>query len=560
MSLVDEALPVHGPYLADWQMAAQELEPAGAPPAEWSPSVASPAGLRTADAGPIIGGQLQPTPYVRLNGSDLGPSVTYTAGLPDGQVVLDGLEVNWGTSEPLEQADPSTATFAVLDFTLTWAAGAALMGLPVQMRWVLVRPELNISKVRSFFEGRVSGVQLRLVDVQLPSGYTVQATRVEVSCTSVEVDDANKQPSGVWPAETLDQRSQRLANFLGKFVVIRSSDWGANGAQPMDVTGASPRDLLLQLYNSTGGDRLVFSTQALQYQWLGRRQVDSRSAGRLQAAQRVAGTPDTAPAYQSRWGQGVYVEPAFSFYPTGVETPDGQLRMYLDARYLEYAEGVGKTASERITRAVVDYVDNQDAVKKTITKVDPAADESKIGQRAVTLDSVLSGTAQASILASDLLAMATQEGSQWRPGTVRWDTRKTGGFELSVQCDVLLRGYATRVPIFVQGSQLSTLNVRPVFSAIGGTIAYRKKAWVVDFDLAGWALASAATETAISRKQHPITWEEIDNGTAEYQMEWHDEDHPRSFHRSVTYEDLAFVGIGYGSTAAGPDTGWDFLS
>jgi hypothetical protein len=57
-----------------------------------------------------------PTPVVRLSSTDLASTA---AGA--GPLVLTGLSVDWGRSEPFDQPDPATARLSLFDATGTWA-------------------------------------------------------------------------------------------------------------------------------------------------------------------------------------------------------------------------------------------------------------------------------------------------------------------------------------------------------------------------------------------------------------------------------------------------------
>ena len=194
---------------------------------------------------------------------------------------------------------------------------------------------------------------------------------------------------------------------------------------------------------------------------------------------------------------------------------------------------------------------------RTVLRIDPAAREDVIGQRALTLDSVHNSNVYADLNAEDLLAQATQEGGTWRPGTVRWDTRKTSGFDQSQQADVFLRGHQVGYPITVAKSWLAGVGIRPLFSLIGGTIAYRRQSWVIDMHLAGWTAHGGGNATPFRIHQHPITWAEVDDRATGNLLRWRSAPAADTFHPTVTYNDLRHVGLGRGSTTIGPDQGFD---
>jgi hypothetical protein len=87
-----------------------------------------------------------------------------------------------------------------------------------------------------------------------------------------------------------------------------------------------------------------------------------------------------------------------------------------------------------------------------------------------------------------------------------------------------------------------------VFGVMGGTIAYSRE---------GWDLTLSLAPITTTQKQHSITWEEIDDGSTTFELQWHDTDHTRGLHESVTYEDMAFCSTGLGVSTIPADVGWD---
>jgi hypothetical protein len=103
-------------------------------------------------------------------------------------------------------------------------------------------------------------------------------------------------------------------------------------------------------------------------------------------------------------------------------------------------------------------------------------------------------------------------------------------------------------PLFLQRSWFPRLGIRPIVGIIGGVIRYAGGGWQVDIDV-------LPISTTVA--QHAIAWDEIDDGSATYTLEWHDDTHPRGLHESLTYEDIGFVGMGLGMTTIPADRGWD---
>jgi hypothetical protein len=490
-----------------------------------------------------------PVPAVNIGGTDIAPGLPGDGSLA-GLVALGGLRVTWGTDQPMDQAPPSTAAVSIMDFTRTWATDTDRIGVPVVLSWS------TTVQTKVFFRGRVTALQLRRVHVARPGGGTVPATRIDLDCSSLEVDLANRYPTETsWPAETVVARAARIAAYCTGVAdggVFTRDYWAtAQAAAVDDPSSTSIRDLLLQLFNSTGGDRMIYSPDKRTYEWLGRARADARTLQRLW----IGG------AAHPREGMGAWVGPDQPFFTTSGVDSGNAGALFLDADVLEYDEGLSRQASSRINRSSVTSLDAGAAdAQVTTVRVDPAAYEWSLGTRSVTLDSLHNFNPWAALLAEDLLAMATQEGAAWRPGRMRWDVRKTGGFRVHQQVSQLLRGCQAGYAVSINGSFLSAYNIRPVFRVTGGVITYegaRTPGWVVDFDLAGFATSGGGNASPTPTLQHAITFEEIDDGSTANTIAWYDGDHPHGLHESVTFEDLGFVGRGLAAATIGPNTGWD---
>jgi hypothetical protein len=482
----------------------------------------------------------------------LGTTVlSQAAGSAAAQVLVDTARVTWGTDDPLAQPDPATAAMTLLDTTLTWAANAGLMGMPVLMEWTpdaaLIAAGTTAGRV--FFRGRVTGISIDPpTSFTTATGREFRAAPVKLTMTSVELDLASRfVTDGIsWPQDTVATRAVRIGSLAGIPVTIRPY-WGTPLAVAVpwpELAKTSARDLLLQLYNSTGGDRMVYSPHTQSYEWMGRRRMDTRTLGVMRID-----------ANRGRAGQGAYARARYNFTATGpsTETRNG---MWLDGAFLESDDPLEKTFGQRITRSEVTWHDAAAAdADRVAINVDPAADESAIGSRSIALDSLHNNGSFAALNGQDLLAMATQEGAAWRPPPVTWDTGKTGGFEHPDQVELSLRGHATGWEVFVNRSYFAVLGVRPAFSLNGGTITYSAGRWIIDYQLAGWATSGGGNASPTLTKQHMVTWEELDSD-ATTTLVWTDAPAANGLHESLTYEDLSYVGLGL-SGSEGADTGWD---
>jgi hypothetical protein len=304
-------------------------------------------------------------------------------------------------------------------------------------------------------------------------------------------------------------------------------------------------DQLTAVFASSGADRIDYLPGADSLLFLVRRDYPNERG--------VAGLWwDANTAGYARAGQGAYIR-TYSMTPPGgsAGTP-----LYLDAATIEYDPADGMTTPPRFTRAQLAHPDlnGTPAYETRNTEIrvpledGSYADESVHGVRVAKLESLVAWNNYADTALSDQAFMLRREGSRWVLGDLVLTTRRTGGFETADIARLLLAGYERVSPIFLQRSWLSTYGLRPVFGVMGGAIAYSREGWDLTFSLA---------PITTTQKQHSITWEEIDDGSTTFELQWHDGDHTRGLHESVTYEDMAFCSTGLGVSTIPADVGWD---
>lgn len=503
-------------------------------------------------------GALQPVPVVTIDGTDVASGLL--AGRPAGLVVVDGLHVSWGrdADQLTEQADPPTGRLSLFDPSGVWATSADLRGKRVELSWTVTPPASGPVR-QVFYRGRVGGpVKVRRKVVQLHDGTRIAGTLVDLPLVSILVDLANIRPTIDWPEETVAARRDRLlalaqaAGVLTGGIAVRDY-WTAPNVRPVAAKDQlTVWQHLVNLFDSTGADRLTYVPLADALLYVARRDFfQERGLGRLWWDRVGSGTP--------RAGKGVWVRPY-------------TLRSYsyLDADVVQYEESDGITQPARVTRVELVHPDGQPGPAggfpdRVVSLTVPGANETRDGVRTVRLESQLTWRNYADTAASDLADLVRKEGAAWRLEPISWSSKRAGGFETLAHVQWMLAGGEQvdgSAPglidamwvghlVWLQGSWVAELGLRPVFGVMGGTIAYRGGSWELEF-----ALAPITT----TLKQHAITWEEIDDGSADYQVEWWDGEHPRGLHSSLTYEDLAHVASGLNATAAiGPDTGWDAL-
>jgi hypothetical protein len=480
-----------------------------------------------------VAGRSVPVPFVTLAGVDL-PG---TASAAD-PVALDDLSVTWGRSEPLDQPTPATGTVRLLDRTGTWAVGRELIGQPLALGFTLTLPDSTIYQL-VFFRGRVTSVELE----QRSKSNAAAGVLLTLGVSSLLTDLGNRVPFEAWPEETVADRTARLATYtagVASSITVRTF-WQTPKAVPVAATEqTSILDSLTALYSSTGPDRMTYFPNDQRLYFLNRRGYSGRALAQL-----TWKTPDPA-ARHSRENAGAYI------ITMGVAAAENGLPAvghWLDAAAIDYGDTVSKSIGNRITRVEVSHRDAGTGFTDRVeTALVPGTDEALQGVRAARVDSLIGWNNYAQTAAGDLAAMMGAEGAGWSIGrlTVRADL--AGGFDYATQAaQLLLCGAEQPHFFFLQRSWFPAVGIRPIFGIIGGVIRY-VGGWQIDVDL---------LPVSVDGPQHAIAWDEIDDGSATYQLEWHDDEHPRALHESVTYEDIGFVGRGLGVTSTPADRGWD---
>lgn len=488
--------------------------------------------------GAYVAGAFDPAPVVTIAGVDVAGGPAADGSLP-GRLVVDGLSVTWGRDDVMTQPDPATGRLTIFDPAGTWATSLDLRGQLILLSWTGTVPGTGPVR-QTFFRGRVgSPVKVRRKTVVAPSGEVVHGSLVELPLVSILVDLANVTPLEAWPAETMEARRARIAAAAaGVLTGVTLRDyWKSPGAAPVAVADqVSLYEHLVNLYDSAGADRMTYRPHSNDVTYVARRDYwTSRGHGALWWDVTADGTP--------RSNQGVYAR------ATGNNATFG----YLDATHLEYDPADGITQPPRLTSVRLTHRDSGTAfADRTITRAVDGTDPVRDGIRMVSLDSIVTWNNYADVALNDLEDLAQKEAAAWRLEPLIWRTRLSGGFHDYTQALRLLGGYEVEPLMFLQRSWLPVYGLRPVFGVMGQTITYRDR---------GWELAIELAPITTTLAQHAITFEEMDDGSADYQIQWWDGDHPRGMHESLTFEDLGWVARGLGPAGpVPPDQGWDQIA
>jgi hypothetical protein len=493
----------------------------------------------------LSGGTYNPIPVASIGGLDIpgGPGA-----LAAGQIVLDGLAITWGRSAVLEQPEPATGLLRIFDTTKRWAIDNDLRGQKVTVRFTGT-VQGGGTKTGVYFAGRVGGSP-KVSPLELVHPVTRQPIRgslVELPLQSLLVDLANRVPIVDWPSETMAARTARIqAEAVAAGVIDGMGIRSFWGPPLVPAVAAADQVSILEhiknLYSSCGGDRYSYFPGLRSIAAVPRKDYPSQR-GLAQLWWDPVGSVDAA-----RAGQGAYIR-NLGVAPVGGATasPD-----FIDGAAVEYEPADGIARPPRVTRVQVQHKDSGTSWStRTIEMRVTGTDETVSGIRTARVDSLVSWNNYADVALSDLEFMVRREGSAWVPGPVTLHTGPAGGFESSTQVNGILYGAETDDIKFLARSWFADYGIRPIFGVMGSTITYRKNEWSVEMNLA------PITST---QPQHPITFEEIDDGSAAYELQWWDDDHPHGLHESVTFEDMGFVSSGLAVGTIPPNQGWDFLA
>jgi hypothetical protein len=495
-----------------------------------------------------------PVPVVSIAAVDMPSGLAADWADLDARIVLDGLSVRWGREDILSQPEPGTGSLALFDPTRVWAVSRDLVGSLVSVRYVGTGPD-GVAQSHVFYKGRIDTVRASLKTVLDPTtGREVRGTLVELTTTSRLADLANRWPAVDWPAETLGARASRIHDgavsagvLAGTFV---RDYWKTPQVGP--VTVANQKSLLehlVALFDSCGVDRMAYYPHEDGVRFVSRREYTTvRAMAQLWWDVSSSGT--------ARAGKGAYAR-AIPHLPDDYDSANGApgvTALYLDADFVDYPQGQGifRGPASRVSRAEVSHSDaGAGYAARVVQLLIPGVDEATDGTRSARAESIIVWNPWVDVAAGDLRDFIAAEGSRWSLEPLVYRSRLAGGFETVDQARWFLFGGETSSLCFLQGSWLPELRQRPIYGLLGAEVTYTR---------AGWEIAANLAPVTTTQTQHPITWEEIDAGTPGYELQWHDGDHPRGLHESLTYEDIGFVGQGLGVTSTPADQGWDFYA
>jgi hypothetical protein len=388
-------------------------------------------------------------PAVTVAGSTIAAAAP---GARPGLLAVDSLTVSWGRAGLLEQPTPARASLTVLDTTpgRTFAA-SALIGQPVLIGWTG-----SDGATGTTFRGRVTDAAVRRYVTRDGS---VSGALVELNASSIEVDLANYVvPAGTtaWTTESFSARLARILALLPAGLLTGATldpGWAGYVAGQLDPSGNDALSLLRRLYDSTARP-LVYDPAANALTYGRRRFVPAGAAGGNQNF--------SAALVQS--GGGLW---AADCSPVGGS--------WLDAHTLQYAGAVTSTLQQLVTRVEVGWI-NGTATATAAAAVWQGLDESALGRRVLSIESMHSGSAAAADCVTEWASLVSGEGAMPHLEPLSYSTGRTPFRDAATRA-ALLAGCEQPTWWFLRRSWLPDIGVPPLYGFIGGTVAYSDGQW-----------------------------------------------------------------------------------
>jgi hypothetical protein len=414
---------------------------------------------------------------------------------------IEQLGITWGRESLIDHPTPATARVVLLDTSrrrdFASRAGATdVIGELVTLGWA------GGGSSGTNFRGRITDVQKRPVDGGI---------RVALSCSSKEVDAAQYRAAqgAAWPSS--DSMATRLARIVGlmptgyfaggvtpptKTQIFGSTvglPWSDYWASEEDVGGADALALLRQLWSSTYPVPLVYNpeTDALTFAY--RRRITATSSA--------------------------HIIPGTGLGGLGIPVPVASGGLAMDADQFEYDSDASLPLDARISHVEVSWRDRFLGNAFT-TKARTIAAADALGRRTVSVSSIRADEPQVTELAADWEDLVSSEVREHRLEPLTYSTEANGGFDTVDHARALLTGHERGTQIFIRGSWLPSIDVRPLFSILGGVVGYARGQWTVQLRPGAFAVGTPGIKL-------------YQTGTVRV---W-------QIHRSVTVGDLRFVDV-----------------
>lgn len=456
---------------------------------------------------------LDPKPYITLNGAELDLSLS--EGAP---VVLEGLRITWGRSNPLEGVDPATLSLKIWDRDGSWIRGQALLGLEIIVGVRFVDSQ-GIARDFKNFRGRVTYSYVDSYTRETATG-TDYGYMINVEASDKLTEVANRfMAQQSWPNEYYGARRDRFQAALSGVVN------GIGGAYVSTQLLFSPK------YFSDQVSVLDLITEHLAagVEWVNY----DPDTNRIEATGRVSYEGGDAQWTGLRFAQ---VDDGSGKY--GLETdvsdfyaPFPRNHYNVDAGSLTEKSGIKRTIESSITEIRYEHSTNDIGTKATYV-LGTGLPQSIYGVRSYNITT--SNRNNVDIFADNYrkAAVAMQT---WQPPEVEWDTRRPDrGFQHFVQVRGFISGRAWPDPFFLSRNEYNSFPSRvPIYRVIGGTMTYSKNAAGVS----GWVVTPQFGPVEFPGSFTPLKWNTINPSTSPV-IKWSDLD------ATATWNDINLTGQG----------------
>jgi hypothetical protein len=402
---------------------------------------------------------VNPLPSVTLTRPDGVPmTFTTTAAQPVAGIYgLDDISVTWGRQHTVEHQDAQTAKFRLF---YADAFPGFLVGQPVTMSWT----DPVSATTRTFFRGRVTD-QVVTARPRAASG-AVRGAWVDLTATGQLAELGNRLTgTETWPDESVDARINRLRTIAGTSVagIDYRAFFATAPVAGRTVDGLDCLSLLQSLYDSLGGDRLVYDPHTNRVGYVRRRAIPAPAGGAFQALNRLRLDP-------ALYTGGVHIS---------ANTAGATRWPMIDARWIEGGDKLSKSLGSAVTRVVKHWTEA--GVAKSSVIIDFTTEAAR-GVVAADLQTEYRQSDWADGNGSDWWEILTQEGQTFTPNLMTYRADKAGGFDTLALAQLLIGGAESADPsgtqggtnmFFLAGSPWSSLGINPAFGVMGGVIRFR---------------------------------------------------------------------------------------
>lgn len=412
------------------------------------------------------------TPRIWIAGEEVPLS---SEGAPS-HLALDGLQIDWGTTERFSDVVPSTLQFRVLDPSGDWIAGRVLPGVDVKVAYSWDVP--GSAGTRNMFQGMITSSNITPRkwerEGQEDWGYVIDITAIDRigQLGNVFLNFASNTAA----TSTSTYRATKINQAAGNTFAAIETDTASHEMTHEVYTNSSALTVLDDIYRGAQiwaegkpeydphTNRIAMGTWGVLDAWSFAGFYKDAATGKYGIA------PSSGPG--GSFGGGPVV-PNWTLPAEFVES-SGQLSRNLDASLTQitvkgWTNAIGSEAYEYYERKAVTIPNYRGIGDRSLST------ETKFVTRAFTY---------AFTLATD----AEHCRWRWNIEDVEWDVNRFGGFTNVEAMHQWLQPRTNKQRVFLAGTAHAHLaDYYPLYEALGGTITYRDDGWHIAPKLAPWS-------------------------------------------------------------------------